>query len=94
MPTPLVRPRTAVVRHRRQGRYRPSHRRHAFRDRGGLYRNGDFIKFWVGETVSLYGTQITVLALPLTAVLVLGAGPEQLGVLRFLQMVPYPRRCC
>jgi MFS family permease len=85
--TPPARHRTAVVRHRRQGRYRPSHRRKAFRD--GLYGNGDFIKFWVGETVSLYGTQITVLALPLTAVLVLGAGPEQLGVLRFLQMVPY-----
>lgn len=35
-----------------------------------LWRNGDFLKFWCGETLSLFGTQITTLALPLTAVLV------------------------
>lgn len=54
-----------------------------------LWRNTDFTKFWFGETVSLVGAQITTLALPLTAVLVLEAGPEQLGLLRFVQFVPF-----
>ncbi|MEN3357010.1 MAG: hypothetical protein V7637_992 [Mycobacteriales bacterium] len=58
-------------------------------DDGGLWRNTDFLKFWFGETLSLFGTQVTILAVPATAVLVLHAGPEQLGLLRFLQLVPY-----
>ncbi|WP_229402495.1 MFS transporter [Micromonospora okii] len=57
--------------------------------RRSLWRDGDFLKFWSGETLSLFGTQITLLALPLTAVMTLNAQPEELGVLRFLQMVPY-----
>lgn len=57
--------------------------------RQSLWHNRDFVTFWSGETLSLFGTQITVLALPLTAVITLDARPEQLGVLRFLQMVPY-----
>jgi len=47
------------------------------------------MKFWFGETVSLFGTQVTALALPLTAVIVLGATPLQLGVLRFLEWIPF-----
>lgn len=54
-----------------------------------LWRNGDFLKFWVGETVSLLGNHITMLALPLTAVIVFNASDEQVGLLRFLQLVPY-----
>ncbi|SCG34856.1 MFS transporter [Micromonospora rifamycinica] len=57
--------------------------------RRSLWHNRDFVTFWSGETLSLFGTQITVLALPLTAVITLDAQPEQLGILRFLQMVPY-----
>lgn len=47
------------------------------------------MKFWTGETVSLFGTQVTTLALPLTAIIVLHATPGQLGVIRFLQTVPF-----
>ncbi|MFJ4009834.1 MFS transporter [Streptomyces sp. NPDC090026] len=54
-----------------------------------LWRNRDFMVFWVGEALSVYGTQITALALPLTAVLVFEVGPEQLGLLRFAQLVPF-----
>ncbi|MFJ3787679.1 MFS transporter [Kitasatospora sp. NPDC090091] len=54
-----------------------------------LWRNGDFLKFWAGETVSLLGTQVTNLALPLTAIHAFGASDEQVGLLRFLQLVPY-----
>jgi len=54
-----------------------------------LWHNPDFLRFWAGETLSLYGAQITLLALPLTAVLVFDAGPEEVGLLRFLQLIPY-----
>ena len=33
----------------------------------GLWRDPDFMKLWVGETVSLLGSQVTLLAMPLTA---------------------------
>lgn len=55
----------------------------------GLWRNADFLRFWFGETVSLLGSQITILALPLTAVYVFDAGPGDLGLLRFVQLAPY-----
>ncbi|GAA2677526.1 MULTISPECIES: MFS transporter [Actinosynnema] len=54
-----------------------------------LWHNGDFMKFWVGETVSLLGTQVTILALPLTAIHSLDATDSQVGVLRFVQLAPY-----
>lgn len=58
--------------------------------RGGkLWRHHAFMLFWSGETVSLFGTQITLLALPLTAVLTLHATAAQLGWVRFAEMFPY-----
>lgn len=54
-----------------------------------LWHNRDFMRFWVGETLSLLGTQVTNLALPLTAIYAFGATEDQVGVLRFLQLVPY-----
>jgi len=45
----------------------------------GLWRNGGFLKLWAGQTVSLFGSEITLLALPLTAILTLHAAPVQLG---------------
>ncbi|MGR6919411.1 MFS transporter [[Actinomadura] parvosata] len=54
----------------------------------GLWRHGDFLKLWGGETVSQFGAQITVLALPLTAIITLRATPEQLGVLTAMQFAP------
>ena len=47
----------------------------------GLWRHPDFMRLWVGNTVSGIGSQITFLALPLTAVLVLDATPLQMGAL-------------
>ncbi len=47
------------------------------------------MKFWGGETLSLLGTQVTELALPLTAIYAFDASDEQVGVLRFLQLAPY-----
>lgn len=42
----------------------------------------DFLKLWIGQTVSLLGSRVTSLALPLTAILVLHAGPTQVGLLQ------------
>lgn len=49
----------------------------------------DFRFVWAGETVSLVGTQVYQLAMPLTAVLTLDATPGQLGVLGALTFAPY-----
>lgn len=54
-----------------------------------LWHNRDFLKFWGGETLSLLGTQVTELALPLTAIYAFAASDEQVGILRFLQLAPY-----
>jgi MFS family permease len=43
----------------------------------------------MGETVSLFGTQITTLALPLTAVYTLHVTAPQLGMVRFSQFAPF-----
>ncbi|MFD1931100.1 MFS transporter [Nonomuraea mangrovi] len=54
-----------------------------------LWRDRDFLTFWIGETVSLLGAQVTNLALPLAAILAFDATDEQVGILRFLQLAPY-----
>jgi len=51
-------------------------------------RDTDFLKLWVGQSVSVFGNQVTLVALPLTAVLVLDAGAAEMGLLRALEMVP------
>lgn len=56
---------------------------------GRLWRHPAFLLFWSGETVSLFGTQVTLLALPLTAVLTLHATAAQLGFIRFIEAFPY-----
>jgi len=46
-----------------------------------LWRDPDFLKLWAGQAVSQIGSWITLVGLPLTAVLVLGASPLQMGLL-------------
>ncbi len=55
----------------------------------GLWRHPDFLKLWAGQTVSLFGSQVTLLALPLTAALVLGATPRQMGFLGAAEFAPF-----
>ena len=54
-----------------------------------LWRNRDFLKFWGGETISLFGSQITTLALPLTAISVLGATAGDLGLIGAAGFAPF-----
>jgi MFS family permease len=53
-----------------------------------LWRNADFLKLWAGQTISLIGSEVTSLALPLTAALTLNATPAQMGVLGAVQYTP------
>jgi MFS family permease len=53
-----------------------------------LRRNANFRRYFVGQSVSLIGDQISLIALPLTAVLALDAGPGQMGVLTTAYLVP------
>jgi len=47
----------------------------------GLWRKPDFLKLWAGETISLVGSRMSAVALPLTAAVTLGASPLQMGLL-------------
>ena len=56
---------------------------------GGLWRHGDFLKLWSASTVSLFGTQISQLALPLAAVLVLDASAFEVAALGTVEFLPF-----
>lgn len=56
---------------------------------GRLWRHGVFLRFWSAQGISLVGSQVTVLALPLCAILLLDATPVQMGVLGAAQTTPY-----
>ena len=54
----------------------------------GLWRDRRFLNFWSAQTVSELGDRISELALPLIAVTVLEATPEQVGLLTAAVWLP------
>ncbi|RZU52384.1 putative MFS family arabinose efflux permease [Krasilnikovia cinnamomea] len=54
-----------------------------------VWRNPDFVKVWGGETVSLLGSQVTDLALPLVAILTLHASAFEVGLLNVARYAPF-----
>src|ERR1700747_754441 len=48
----------------------------------------EFLKYWVGNSISIIGSQITLLAMPLAAVFMFGAGPAETGLLTALGSAP------
>jgi MFS family permease len=54
-----------------------------------LWRHPDFMRLWFGQTVSLLGSQVTLLALPLTAILVFKATAFQVGILSTVEFLPF-----
>jgi MFS family permease len=56
--------------------------------RQSLWRNPEFLKLWAGQTISTVGSGVTVSALPLTAVLMLGAGASEMGWLLAAESAP------
>jgi MFS family permease len=54
-----------------------------------LWRHADFMRLWSAETISQLGTQVTLLGLPLTAVLILHATPFEVGALTSVEYAPF-----
>jgi MFS family permease len=54
-----------------------------------MWQNLDVRRLWIANTVSSLGTQITALALPLTAITTLSASPSQMGILTACGTLPY-----
>src|SRR5215210_774956 len=55
----------------------------------GLWRHADFRRLWAAQSASLFGSEITALALPLMAVLLLDASPVQMGLLVAAGTAPF-----
>ena len=55
----------------------------------GLWRNRDFRLLWASLTLTHFGGQITFLALPLTAAILLNATAFEMGVLMALEALPF-----
>lgn len=53
-----------------------------------LLRERSFRRYWTGQTVSLAGDQISLMAIPLAAVLVLGADAAAMGWLKAVELLP------
>lgn len=54
-----------------------------------LLHQAPFRNFWLGQTISVMGDQVTSLALPIVAVLVLHADPAQMGLLTAASLLPH-----
>ena len=52
-------------------------------------RNADFRRFWFSSTLTNFGAQITLLALPICAALLLHATPAQMGTLAAVGSLPF-----
>jgi MFS family permease len=57
--------------------------------KGGLWRHDNFLKLWSAETISQFGTQVSQLAIPLTAVLVLDASAFEVAALGTVEFLPF-----
>ena len=56
---------------------------------GGLWRHGDFVSLWGAETISQFGTQITLLALPLVAIVTLAESAFRVALLTTAEFLPF-----
>jgi MFS family permease len=54
-----------------------------------LWAHADFLKLWGAQTISTVGTQVTLIALPLTAILVLDASTFEVAALTAMDTLPF-----
>ena len=57
--------------------------------RRSLFRHRDFVKLWSAETISQFGTQVTLLALPIIAATTLNVTPFEFGLLGTIEFLPF-----
>jgi MFS family permease len=53
-----------------------------------LLRNRNFLSLWAGQSVSLIGSSVSFIGLPLVAVLILHVSPFQLGLISAVEVLP------
>jgi MFS family permease len=56
---------------------------------GGLWRHSDFLKLWSAETISVFGSQVGQLAMPLVAIIVLDASAFEVAALGVVLFLPF-----
>ncbi len=54
-----------------------------------LLRHPGFLKLWTGETISQFGTQVSLLAIPFVALTILRATPFEYGLLGTIEFLPF-----
>src|SRR6266536_5581619 len=54
-----------------------------------LLRQPLYRRFWAGRTISVFGDQVSALAIPLTAILVLDASAFEVGLLTAMTWLPH-----
>jgi len=55
----------------------------------GLWRHGDFLRFWGAQTISQFGTQVSALAIPLVAIIALDASAFAVAALATVEFLPF-----
>jgi MFS family permease len=61
----------------------------ARRERRSLWGHRDFVRLWSAESVSRFGSQVSLLALPLIAITVLHTSTFQVGLLSTMEFLPF-----
>jgi MFS family permease len=56
---------------------------------GGLWRHRDFLSLWGSQTISQFGSQVTFLALPLVAIVVLDESTFRVAALTTVEFLPF-----
>src|ERR1700750_289764 len=56
---------------------------------GDLLRDAVYRRLWTSILISSFGGQVTMLALPLTAAVLLHASPTQMGLLTSMELLPF-----
>ena len=57
--------------------------------RRSLFRNPNYAKLWTAATVSLFGTQVSQIAIPFIAAVLLNASPGEVGLLTTIEFLPF-----
>ena len=54
-----------------------------------LARSSDYRKLWTAATIRLFGTQVSLVAIPVIAVLLLDVPPFQVALLGTIEFLPF-----
>src|ERR671931_1004432 len=57
--------------------------------RGGLWGHPDFMKLWIGQSISEFGTPVSQIAIPWIAIKILDASAFAVAALTTVQFLPF-----